>query len=423
MSLSVYKSALWCAAPVLRGLLAVRQWRGKEDPLRLYERCGQPSLARPDGPLVWIHAASVGEAQSALILIEKLGTGVHILMTSGTLTSAKFLSARLPAHAMHQYVPLDAPQWVAHFLDHWRPDLALWMESELWPNLLGALKARSIPAVLVNARLSQRSYARWLSFPRMARELLSCFTLILTQTHDAQAKYQSLGAARVVFTDNIKFSAAPLPVAADDLAALQEALGTRPSWVYASTHNGEEQLAARLHARLKKRFADLLTIIVPRHPERRAQIKTTLAKERVDFRGHEKHLPAQDTGIYVADTLGELGLFYRLSPIAVIGRSFSFDGGGGHNPIEAAQMDCAVLSGPHVQYQQALFDEMTQDQAAILASDEDDLYHHLEKLLGDAAYLAACQEKADAFARRKSATIDTVMSHLSPIITTALEKY
>ncbi len=418
MALGFYTSALTLATPLLRGLLAWRQSKGKEDPQRLPERMGEPSLPRPEGRLVWIHAASVGEAQSALILIDHIKNS-HILVTSGTVTSAQFLSKRLPAQAIHQYMPLDAPQWVARFLDHWQPDFALWMESELWPNMLMALKARGIPAALINARLSDQSYVHWKRAPKTAHDILSCFSVILAQTQDAAQKYENLGARSVHFTDNLKYSANDLPCDQQDLQSLKDAIGPRPVWIYASTHDGEEQLAARLHARLIDDFPALLTIIVPRHPERRGQIAQSIAATQPLFRSEQKTLPDAGTGIYVADTLGELGLFYRAAPIALIGRSFSHDGGGSHNPIEPAQLDCAVLTGPHYQNQQTLFDEMLAEKAALLAPTEDALYQLLKNLLSDPAYLMTQQANARNFAARKSAVIDTVMTYLTPVMKAA----
>jgi len=269
-------------------------------------------------------------------------------------------------------------------------------------------------AALINARLSDKSFKRWQCAPKSAQDIIGTFTTILAQTPDAAQKYTLLGAQHVVFTDNIKFSAAPLSYDEEALKILAHAIGLRPCWVYASTHDGEEQLASRMHERLKETFPDLLTIIVPRHPNRRAQIAALIGDAQL--RGEDKTPPAAHTGIYIADTLGELGLFYRAVPVAMIGRSFSIDGGGGHNPIEAAQLDCAVLSGPHVQYQQEIFDEMVAQDAARLVLDDDDLYETLMRLLIDKAYLEERQQKARQFAAQKAAVINTVMTHLAPLL-------
>lgn len=419
--LLLYRLVTYLAAPFLWILLRVRLGKKKEDGSRLKERQGIPSKPCPKGRLIWIHAASVGEAQSTLILIEKIHLQhpeVRFLITSGTVTSATLMAKRLPKHATHQYYPLDHPVWVNRFLDHWQPDLALWMESELWPNMLQSIKARRIPAVLVNARLSKLSRRRWGFLKSSAKKLLSTFNLILAQTEQDKTYYNSLGAQNVTVSDNIKYSAAPLPAFMDDLQKLQKAIGSRPIWLYASTHDGEETLAARLHASLKEEYQDLLTIIVPRHPERRDQIEQSLKVMglNVILRGEEKHQPKNSTDIYVADTLGELGLFYRLSPIAVIGRSFSNDGGGGHNPIEAAQLDCAVLTGPHIQYQQKVFDDMRDNDAVILLQTEDEFRQELKTLLGDSGYHKTKTENAMRFADNKSNIIHVVMENLIPFL-------
>lgn len=419
--LQLYRSISGAAEPLFTALLSSRVKDGKEIAARLPERRGQSSLARPDSPLAWIHAASVGESQSALILIHSLlkqNPKIHILMTTGTVSSAHMMQKNLPSGAIHQFYPLDHPDWVKSFLDHWHPDLVLWMESELWPNMLAEIKKRSIPAVLVNARLSNRSFKRWSWVRGSAGEILSSFAKVLTQSEKEAARYKALGASNVTATGNLKYSAQPLPFNEYDLRNLQGAIGARPVWLYASSHQGEEALACRVHDRLKSSFPDLLTIIVPRHPERREEIGRTCADSGVkaQFRGADKVLPAYDTQIYVADTFGELGLFYRIAPLACIGRSFSDDGGGGHNPIEAAQLHCAVLYGPNVQYQKELYEEMSQAGAALPVKDEQDLISAIQSLLHEKEKCEALQRAGYGFVQTKSAVIGSVITAIEPLI-------
>lgn len=417
--LLIYRLVTFLAAPALWLLLQVRLRQGKEDSARIGERQGKPSKPCPKGRLIWIHAASVGEAQSTLILIEKIhlhSPETRFLVTSGTVTSASLMAKRLPKQAIHQFYPLDHPSWVNRFLDHWQPDLALWMESELWPNMLQSIKARRIPAVLINARLSKKSQRRWRFLKGTAKKLLSTFNLVMAQTDQDAAYYTSLGAKNVTVTDNIKYSAAPLPAYMEDLQQLQEAIKGRPLWLYASTHDGEETMACRLHTALKEEHPSLLTIIVPRHPNRRDDIEQNckIMGLNIALRGENKNMPKPDTDIYIADTLGELGLFYRLSPIAMIGRSFSNDGGGGHNPIEAAQLDCAVLTGPNVQYQKQIFDDMMKSNAAQQVQTEEEFLDTLKKLLGNTDHHKTMTENATQYADRKSNIIDIVMENLTP---------
>lgn len=419
--IGLYNFIMGSSAPLLRALLARRCRAGKEDPARLDERTGVAGLQRPSGSLIWFHGASVGESQSMLILIDALlarDPALNILVTTGTVTSAQLMKRRLPESAFHQYYPLDNPAWVARFLDHWRPDLAIWMESELWPAMLSALKAREIPAALVNARLSPRSFRRWKRAGTGIASLLSTFSACLTQTEEDAAFYRALGAGNVIVSDNLKYSAAPLPCDLTDLQDLRAATENRILWLYASTHNAEEEIACRLHVTLKDKIPNLLTIIAPRHPERRHDILAACEKYSLNMhlRGTEKALPEKEDQIYIADTMGELGLFYRLCPLACIGRTFSLDGGGGHNPIEAAQLGCAVLHGPHVQNLAQIFEDLGAAGGTIALKNEQDFLAMLETLLSDPEKLQAVQEKAQAFAREKAHVLETVMTALTPLL-------
>lgn len=423
--LQAYQALAGVSAPLLQGLLRRRAGRGKEDPARLAERQGIAGRGRPDGALLWVHAASVGEAQSALILIAHLlqaSPQAHILVTSGTVTSAALMQGRLPPRAFHQFYPLDHPAWVARFLDHWRPDLILWMESEIWPNMLSAIRDRRIPAALVNARLSSASFGKWMMVRPLARAVLSCFSLILCQTQKDAERFTLLGAAPVLVTGNLKYSARPLPADKTELQRLQMQLGTRPVWVYASSHAGEEALACRVHQQLKAALPDLLTILVPRHPHRRGDIMTICQSFQLSclLRSTEKAPPEDDTDIYIVDTMGELGLFYRLSAAACIGRSFSDDGGGGHNPIEAAQLHCAVLYGPHVQFQQEIYDEMREAGAAQNLRNEAELGSTLYLLFTNPQELKDLQDRAHDFAKSRESVIHDVMAALDPLLQDAL---
>lgn len=425
--LQLYKSVSGASGPLLRALLRARSRKGKELPAHLGERLGRASLARGHSPLIWVHAASIGEAQSALILVERLQRlvpGTQILMTTGTVSSANMMRKNLPAGAMHQFSPVDHPAWAKQFLDHWKPDLVLWMESELWPNMLTDIKARGIPAILVNARLSEKSFRRWSWFGGAAKEILGAFSLILAQGEKEAARFRALGAQNVSATGNIKYSAKPLSFGENDLKTISGALGQRPLWLYASSHKGEESLACRVHQKLKLTFPDLLTIIVPRHPERRQDIIATCEQANLKFvlRGEIKIPPSYDTDIYIADTFGELGLFYRLAPLACIGRSFSDDGGGGHNPIEAAQLNCAVLYGPHVQFQKELFEEMSNASGALGVKNEPELEDAVAGLLADPQKLAAMQQNGLEFTRVKSKIVDIVIESITPWLDFSPEK-
>ncbi len=345
----LYAALATLAAPALRPWLRRRARRGKEIAARLPEREGIDPTPRPPGTLVWLHAASVGEAVSILPVLAALPPGVQVVLTTGTVTSAMLMARRLPELGLqdrvrHRFAPLDVPRWAARFLDHWKPDVAGFVESEIWPNLLAACRARRIPVMLINARISPRSFARWRQHPALARSLFAGFALAQAQSPAIASRLRALGAPNVVHEGNLKFAAPPLPHDDVELARLRTLLAARPTWLAASTNPGEEALLLPVHDALAARFPTLLTIIVPRHPERAPEIAALAAPRPLAQRSRNEDPPA-GAAIWLADTLGELGLFYRLVGHAFVGRSLVPLGG--QNPIEPALLGCAVAVGPH----------------------------------------------------------------------------
>ncbi|MDE0335030.1 MAG: 3-deoxy-D-manno-octulosonic acid transferase, partial [Defluviicoccus sp.] len=305
LALGLYCAASTAGGAVLRRYLARRARVGKEDPERVGERFGIASRARPPGPLVWLHAASVGESISFLPLVETVGErwpGLGQLITTGTVTSSRLMADRLPAGAIHQFAPVDRPGWIGPFLDHWRPDLAIRIESELWPATIDAVDARSIPALLINGRMSRRSFRNWRRLPGLARRLLRTFALCLAQTEDDAERFRSLGAREVRCLGNLKFAAPDLPCDAAALDLLAKRCAGRPVWLGASTHEGEELRLAAAHAAIRTHLPEALLVLVPRHPERGPEIASTLREA-----GHPVALRSAneppDTEIYVADGL------------------------------------------------------------------------------------------------------------------------
>jgi 3-deoxy-D-manno-octulosonic-acid transferase len=406
----------WTLTPLAVGYLRYRRRRGKEDPFRFRERQGVPSAARPCGPLVWVHAASVGEATAILGLVDRLllsRSELSILVTTGTVTSADLLGTRLPARARHQFVPADLPQWVARFLEYWRPDLALWVESELWPNLVLQTHAHGVPMVLVNGRLSARSYRRWRWWPSLIKSVLSAFNLCLAQDENQAARFRTLGAREVDTVGDLKAAAAALPFDSRELLRLRGWIGSRPVWLAASTHLGEEEIAARAHRSLAIQHPDLLTIIAPRHPARGDAICTMLTAEglRITQRSRCPSL-TRETDVYVADTMGELGVFYRAAGIAFIGGSLVAKGG--HNPLEAARLDCAVLHGPDMSNCTAMAAALAAAGAGETVTDAETLAQAVSALLADPRLRAS---RAAAGARAAAAglgVLDAVLERLAP---------
>jgi 3-deoxy-D-manno-octulosonic-acid transferase len=413
---ALYRSLTGGAAPLVRLYLNARCRRGKEDRLRLAERFGIAAAARPPGPLVWLHAASVGEASSVLALIERIlaeRPAIEILMTTGTVAAARLLEGRLPERARHQFVPVDEPRAVESFLDHWRPDLAIWVESELWPNLVLATHRRGTPLLLVNARLSARSLSRWRALPGLVRPVLEAFALTLAQDEAQAERFRRLGAHPVASVGDLKAAAAPLAADPAALAALRRQIGARPVWLAASTHPGEEEIVAAAHVRIALGLPGLLTIVAPRHPVRGPAIANMLSARllRVARRAAGEQI-ACDTGIYLADTLGELGLFFRLAGIAFIGGSLA--GKGGHNPFEAARLDCAILHGPDMTNCAAMAGALDEAGAALTIEDAESLADAVSRLIADPAERARRAATAGRIAAASGGVLDAVLDRLAP---------
>jgi 3-deoxy-D-manno-octulosonic-acid transferase len=345
LGILAYRTATRLLAPAAPILLRRRGRQGKEHRDRSAERLGHAAMPRPDGPLVWVHGASNGECLAALPLIEALtAKGIHVLVSSGTVTSAELMQMRLPMGAVHQFVPIDTPAATARFLDHWKPDVGLFVDSDLWPNLILGAKARGTRLALVNARMSQRSFEGWRWARRTVGAMLAAFDVCLAQDEQIAARFRALGAPDVRVTGSLKEDAPPLACDADELARLKAAIGTRPILLASQTHPGEDETILPAHDHLRRELPDLLTIIVPRHPARGADI-VMLCDQRKAARRSEGGAIAPDTAVYVADTMGELGLFYRLTRFAFVGGTLVPKGG--HNPLEPARLHCAVMAGPH----------------------------------------------------------------------------
>jgi 3-deoxy-D-manno-octulosonic-acid transferase len=406
--LRLYRAATTALEPFAPLLLDRRAKAGKEDRARLNERLARPTTARPEGRLVWLHGASVGESLSILPLVERLRAerpGVGVLVTSGTVTSAELLARRLPAEAIHQFLPVDTPGGARRFLDHWRPDLAVFVESELWPNLLLTAKARGVKLALVSAKLSDKSYAGWQARPFAAWELFSGFDLILAQDGRAADRLTALGGT-VAGEADLKFGSAPLPVDAAALAALSARLGARlgerPILLAASTHPGEDEIVLDAWRALVANKDDgrPRLVIVPRHPERGPAVAdlALATGATVCLRSRE---PDGAADIIIADTLGELGLWYRLADLALVAGSL-VAGIGGHNPLEPARLDCPMVSGPHVENWLTAYADL-RDAQGVAFADASVLGVRLADLLAGPEILKLQANRAQAFVARRDA--------------------
>jgi len=419
IAFKAYRAAVSVLEPAVLGLLYWRQHKGREDRTRLGERQGYPSRQRPKGHLIWVHGASIGETLSLLPIVERMTQrGLAVLVTSGTKTSASLIARRLPPGAIHQFVPLDVPRYINRFLEHWQPDLALIAESEIWPNTIMALAERDIPLVMVNGRMSDRSYRRWQKMPRIIKGLLDRFALCLAQTAEDAERLARLGAPRVIVTGNIKFDAAPPPADPRVVAHLSGMIAGRPVWLAASTHPGEESAIVAVHRALAKRYPQLLTLIAPRHPHRGPEVAALAGQAglRAGRRSEGIH-PDRATDIYVVDTVGEMGLFYRLSPIVLMGGTLVPIGG--HNPIEPAKLGAAILHGPHVHTATEIYEALDRSRGAVMVKDSATLARAVNELLSNAALTRDMARKAGEAVQALGGAVDRTMQSVEPFIVQA----
>lgn len=376
--------ALWCYYQLMKRAdrhverrLRSRLLMGKEDPERLEERLGISLAERPTGNLIWFHAASVGESLSLVELIKRISSSqpdYNFLITTGTITSAKLILSRLPSNAVHQYIPVDTPRAVEKFLDRWRPSLAIWTESEFWPNLISFTSARDIPMILINARISEKSYRRWRFFKKSLKNLIEKFNYSLIQDEKTVKYFSKIGISSNNFelTGTLKEGSAALPHSEIEQVEISKQILNRPVWLAASTHEGEEKLIAAAHRHASKASQGLLLIIVPRHPERGLEIASILTKENFKIRlRSKKDKILFDTQIYIADTLGELGLWYRVAPVSFVGGSFVPIGG--HNPFEPAALGSAILHGPYVENFKEIYNRLNVAGAAVKIEEASEL--------------------------------------------------
>lgn len=418
MIAGLYRAATILGGPAIRFYLQRRLARGKEDPARFDERFGVASRPRPPGPLLWCHGASVGETLGALPLLERIARdrpGIRLLVTSGTRTAAAMLAERLPTGAIHAYVPVDRPAWVRRFLDHWRPDAAIWMESELWPNLIAETARRAVPMVLANARLSQRSHGNWRRLPGFARAVVGRFALVLVPDAVQAQRFRSLGATDVRVVGNLK-AAAPVAAPPADLAGLRRAIGDRPRWIAASTHPGEDEIALAAHARLRDVWPDLLLVLVPRHAERGADVAALAAAAGLRAARRTTGVAIDsDTAVLVGDTMGEMALYLGLGDIVLVAGSFDV-GRGGHNPLEPAQAGAAILHGPDMANFAGLAQRMAAAGAAEGVVDAVGLAAAVGRLLRDPAEVRRRAAAAAAIASEEAGALDRALLALGPML-------
>lgn len=408
--------------PIVFLLLQVRKYQKKEEEGRIKERFGICSVIPPEGKrIVWVHAASVGESMSVLPFIEALCkhyTDVFVVLTTGTVTSANIIAKRLPERAVHQYVPVDTVPAVSRFIANWQPCVGFLTESELWPCLLDRM-SKQCPLILLNARMSEKTYELWRRRHILAKEILECFSAVFTQEARYVQWYKTLGAHDVRYIGNLKYDAPPLPDLPSETGALLEAIGDRPLWLAASLHPGDEHAVFETHRVLKEEFPDILTIMVPRHVENGALLEKIARDKGYHCEMRSKGQVLTDlTDIYIADTMGEMGVFYRIAPVAFIGGSFAKVGG--HNPLEAARLGCAVFFGPHTENFSLITEEILREKAGIQVKNAEDCAACALHLLKDSREQERLASQAKKLADSKNNIIQYHLDLCSVYLTTEI---
>lgn len=416
--LKLYQTAARLTAKIAPLILLHREKRGKEDPARRQERFGIASHVRPDGPLVWLHAASVGETNAVLPLLHRLREefpGPRYLLTTGTITSAKIAQERLPDGDIHQFAPIDAPEFVKRFLDYWQPELALLTESEIWPNMILACHERGIPVAIINGRMSERSYRLWRKHKSMAVPVFGRLRLVLAQNERLVRHFHDLGARDVRCAGNIKIDAPKLPYDEAERARLAEAFSGRSVWAAVSTHAGESEAVVKAHVKLAADFTDLVTIFAPRHPERANEISDLAAAADIKTaRRSMGEWPDSQTGIYIFDTIGELGLLYSLAKIAFIGGSLV--NRGGQNPIEAVRFETAIITGPDQSNFSDSYRALLRNNGAIQVSNFIELAGAVRQLLRDEVEHGRLTHAASSTLDELAGGLETTVEALKPIM-------
>lgn len=408
--LFLYRLGFLIALPFLVVLFWMRRLKGKENKERFCERLGYPKMKRPEGKLIWMHGASVGECLSMLPLINKLlemDQNLHIMVTSGTVTSADLMAKRLPERAFHQFIPIDSPWGARHFVRHFQADAVLWFESDFWPNLLASIHAAKIPLVLLNGRISDKSFARWQKHLWFIKALLQNFTLTLGQSPENARRLKVLGSPAIDCVGNIKYAAPPSPYDPKELEKLLAEIGDRPCWCGASTHDNEEERMATVHEKVKPHFDKLLTICVPRHPHRADAIEKMFVKRgfKVARRSRGESI-TPDIDIYLADTIGEMGLLYRLAPIVFVGGSLiPF---GGQNMLEPMSLSRAVIIGPYAFNFKEIVQAAKEMQALLEVKDEDELAVTVQVLMSSSGKRDELSANAHQVATSEMAVLDRV---------------
>lgn len=420
MNIFLYRILSVILLPLIIVFLLVRLSKGKEDKARFFERLGIASVKRPKGNIIWLHCASVGEANSVFPLIEEIEEkykNLNFLITTGTVSSAKTVKRKLEdkPNLIHQYIPVDSYICVKLFLLKWQPKLAIYVESELWPNLITLTSNSGCDILLINARISDNSFEKWQKFPALLSAMANPVNKVIAQTDDDKTKFEKLGFKNLLLLDSLKYAAKKLPNNAKEFGNIVNNIGNRKTFLAASTSDNEEEIIIKTHKNLSGEINRLLTIIAPRHPERLDEIIDICKMNglRYAIRSRNEEIK-ENTQIYICDTLGELGILYRACSVVFIGGSLNKRGG--QNPIEPANLNCAIISGDKVKNFRSVYAEFKNRKAAIIISDQQQLEKELLILLANKNLRKEISNNAKELVESKRNIIEKYITEIEPYL-------
>ncbi|MCZ2328107.1 lipid IV(A) 3-deoxy-D-manno-octulosonic acid transferase [Bartonella sp. F02] len=411
----IYRMISFCLQPLVSFYFLLCSVCRKEERKRQKERLGKSCKLRPQSPLIWFHAASIGETFALFSLINYiLSLKINVLLTTGTMTSSTLAKQYFGNRLIHQYAPLDLELTMRRFIQHWKPDLVVVCESEIWPFRIQELAKRRIPQIIVNAHMSERSFKAWQKQFTFAKHIFKHIDMVIGQNERDIAHYRALGVKSVALSGNLKADVFPV-VDQALFTRYRNAVKNRPVWAAVSTHEGEEKIAFEVHKILKKYLPNLLTIIVPRHPERSEDILKEYSDGSLHFvRRSSNTIPNANTDILFGDTIGEMGLFLRLAQVAFIGKSLCEYGG--HNPLELAVLGTAILTGPHVSNFQDMFEQFLSRDAARVVTNSQQLADQVYKFLTNEELRQKMVERAYAVANGMTGALERTLKELEPFL-------
>ena len=412
--LLIYKILSVIFLPIIIIIIFFRIFQKKEINNRIKERFAFSSVKKPKGKLIWINASSIGEYLATISLIKKIRkikSKTKILLTTNTKTSALLAEKITDKNIIHQFTPQDNPLIIKKFLNYWKPSLVFWMESEFWPIILDETKKYSIEIILLNGRMSEKSFKNWNYFKFFFKEIISNFSLILTMSKFDQKNFKKLGAKNVNFIGNLKFCNELIFFNKKVEEKIQKIIKNRPVWLAASTHRKEEKLIAQIHLKLKKikKLKNLLTVIVPRNIKRDKEIKNEIKKytSSVDFFKSTRNLAKKE--IIIDNSIGHLEFWYKKIKTVFLGKSFPPIGG--QNPIEPAKYGCSIVSGEMSNFKE-IQNEMVNHKSLFVAKNFMEFYSFIEDSLNKKKYITKMQVNAKKYVESKSKILDSTISKI-----------